>query len=141
MLYKGMNSNGLRSAINQQLGTLRSGSLCFWGNWFGKPHDGNHRIVGSDLLDDTIVIYFDGAESLTIDAPREWSLDGGKLVVRKAMRVRFQWFYYGRLPSRETLRFDEYHWTDTGVSFASDFRIGRRPELDRTLPAVELHAP
>ena len=133
-------SDDLRNAIYKELDSLRSGSLSFWGSWFGKPYDNIHRIVGADSSDDTTVVYFDHAESLIIDAPQDWSLDSGSLLVGGAERVRFQWFYYGRLPSREALQFEEYGWTDGSLTFATDFQPGRRPELDRTSPAIQLHS-
>jgi hypothetical protein len=135
-----MTSHDLQNAIYDKLDVLRPGSLRFWGNWFGKPYDNSHRIVGAWSIDGTVVIYFDQAESLIIDAPSDWSLDEGLLVVRHAERVRFNWFYYGRLPSREMLQFDEYRWESDGIAFITDFQVGRQPELDRNLPAVQLHA-
>jgi hypothetical protein len=140
MLQAAMSSDDLRTAIYEQLDLLRSGSLCFWGVWFGKPYDNIHRIVGADSSGDTAVIYFDHAESLTIDAPKNWSLDAGSLLIRRADRVRLQWFYYGRLPSRETLQFEEYRWAEGLVEFTTDFQPGRRPELDQNAPAVQLHS-
>lgn len=134
-----MTNLDLRNAIHQNLRGLQSGSLSFWGGWFGRPHDNFHRIVGAEAFEDTTVVYFDQAETLVIDAPRDWSLDGGTLLVRGADRVRFQWFYYGRLPSRETLQFNEYRWSENGLTFATDFQPEHRPDLDLRLPAVQLH--
>ena len=133
-------SHDLRNAIYKNLDSLRSGSLSFWGSWFGRPNDNVHRIVGADSSEDTTVVYFDHAESLIIDAPRDWSLGEGCLLVRGAERIRFQWFYYGRLPSRETLQFEEYRWADGSLTFASDFQPGRSPELNANSPAVQLHS-
>jgi hypothetical protein len=130
----------LLNALYEQLDRLRSGSLSFWGNWFGKPYDNNHRIVGATATDDTIVISFDQAETLIIEAPRGWSIDEGRLLVREASRVRWQWFYYGRLPSPDTLQFEEYRWSKGALSFTTDFQPGRQPDLDASAPAVQLHS-
>jgi hypothetical protein len=135
-----MNSDNLRIAIYEHLESLRPGSLSFWGNWFGKPYDHIHRIVGADSFEGTAVIYFDHAESLIIDIPRRWSFDGRQLVVREAERVRFQWFQYGRLPGPESLHFDEYRWVEGSLSFATDFQRARCANLDQNSPAVQLHA-
>ena len=140
MLQAGMTSHQLRNAIYEQMSSLRSGSLTFWGNWFGGRFDNIHRIVGADSMDDTAVIYFDHAESLVIKEPEGWSLDGGHLLVREAELVRFQWFYYGRLPSRGTLQFQEYRRVDGRLAFNTDFPTGRSPELQETSPAVQLHS-
>jgi hypothetical protein len=129
----------LQDAIYEHLERLRSGSLSFWGNWFGKPYDNNHKIVGATALDDTIVVSLDQAETLTIEAPRGWSIDDGCLLVREASRVRWQWFYYGRLPGADTLEFEEYRSLDGVLSFTTDFQPGRQVELDAKAPAVQLH--
>lgn len=135
-----MSSDDVRDAIYEHLGSLRSGSLTFWGSWFGKPHDNIHRIVGADSFDRCAVIYFDHAETLLIEAPRNWSLDGGRLLVREAERVCFQWFHYGRLPGRETLHFEAYRLTEGRVTFETDFQPFRSPELHANAPAVQLHS-
>ncbi len=134
-----MDNHDLRNAIYERLDSLRPGTLSFWGNWFGRPYDNIHRIVGAYSLEETTIIYFDQAETLLIDEPRDWSLEGGLLLVRHASRVRFQWFYFGRLPDRETLQFEEYRWTETNLSFDTDAQPGRRPQLARDAPAVQLH--
>lgn len=134
-----MNSHDLTSAIYQRLGSLRAGSLTFWGNWFGRPHDNLHRIVGADVYESTTIIYFDHAESLIIDRPEGWTLDGGQLLVRKADRVRFQWFHYGRIPVRETLRFLEYRKTGDDIGFTTDFEPAPGVEPSLNSPAVQLH--
>ena len=112
----------LADAIRENLAQLKPGSLRFWANWFGKPHDNVHSIVGAQAFDDAIAIYFDQAETLTVDAPRDWSLDDGILLIRNAKRVRFQWYDYGQPPLPETLASNEYE----------------RPASEPS-PAVELH--
>lgn len=132
-------SDDLRNAIYERLASLRSGSLSFWGHWFGRPYDNVHRIVGAETLDGCTIIYFDQGESLTIEAPSGWSLEDGRLLVRRAERIRFQWFYYGQLPSRETLKVEEYHWANGRPTFTTDFDVGGTPELNPNAPAVQLH--
>jgi hypothetical protein len=95
--------------------------------------------VGADSLDGTVVIYFDHGENLIVDSPRRWSLDGDCLLIHEADRVRFQWFSYGRLPSREALQLDEYGWADGRLTFATNFLPHQFAELDPSRPAVQLH--
>lgn len=136
-----MNGLDFRNAIYDNLDTIRAGTLCFWGGWFGKPYDNLHRVVGADCFgDDTVIISFDRAETLTIAAPRDWSLDAGKLLVGGADRVRFQWFLYGALPGPASLRFNEYRRTKSGIEYETDFAEQGRPTLDPGLPAAELHS-
>lgn len=136
----GMNTDDLRNAIYAASGSLRSGSLSFWGDWFGRSYNNIHQIVGAESLNGAVIIYFDHAESLIVDAPQRWSLDGGKLVIREAERVRFQWFYYSQMPGPESLRFVEYRWVSGEPSFKTDFQPEILHQLDISAPAVQLHA-
>jgi len=140
-LNTAVTSDDLRDAISEQLQSLHPGSLTFWGIWFGKPYDNSHRIVGADSSDGTAVIFFDHAETLIVDQPRGWSVGRGRLLIRNATRVRFQWFPYGRLPSRDSLRFEEYRRVAGRVEFTTDFMSDlRKPSLQIAEPAVQLHS-
>lgn len=134
-----MDSIDLLNAIHGRLDELRAGTLTFWGHWFGKPYDNLHRIVGADVVDEALIVYFDHAETLIIDSPRDWSLEGGRLVVGDADRVRFQWFYYGRLPTVETLNHREYLKLGTEICFTAHDKTRYKPDLDCNSAAVELH--
>jgi hypothetical protein len=133
-------SDELHNAIYERLDTLKSGSLSFWGHWFGRPYDNIHRIVGADSFDGSIAIYFDHGETLVVDQPGAWSLESGKLIIKQAERVRFQWYYYGKLPGPDSLQFEEYRHVKGKLTFATDFMSDERhPTLYPGQPAVELH--
>ena len=133
-------SYDLRNAIYGSLDSIKPGSLSFWGDWFGHPYDNVHRLVGADGYDDIVVLYFDHGESIIITKPDSWSLKDGRLIIGNAQAVRFQWFYYGELPSPKSLRFLEYRRNDSGeLNCSSDTKFGGT-ELDPAKPAVQLHA-
>lgn len=135
-----MNNHDLTTAIVEQVASLRPGSLSFWGNWFGRPYDNNHRILHAHSIGAAVIIQFDRGETLVIDTPGDWSLEKGLLVVRRAKHLRFLWFDYGRLPSPETLHFEEYRRADDELSFATDLASRRLAKLSDNSAAVELHA-
>ena len=135
-----MRSFDLLNAINESLPNLKAGSLCFWGDWFGKPYDNIHRITSATWTEDFDVIHFDGGETLLLSNPRKWFLKRGRLLIRDADVVRWQWFYYGRMPSPETLQFIEYRRVGDRVE-ASASKLDEIPRtIDLSKPAVELHA-
>lgn len=134
-----MRCRNLSNAIKSDLASLCAGSLSFWGNWFGRPYDNIHRIVGAHAIDKTTIIYFDQAECLVVEAPSDWSLTDGKLLIGNARLVRFHWYYYGRIPCQNTLQFEEYRVSEEGLSFSTNFQAGRQPSLVSDAPAVQLH--
>lgn len=48
---------------------IEKGSLCFWGEWFGRPYDNIHIIESVKCSSTEIVIHFDHGETLYITDP------------------------------------------------------------------------
>jgi len=133
-------SSAFLNAMNQSISGLRPGSLCFWGDWFGKPYDNIHRVTSVEWTEEFDVIFFQGGESLLVKNPRNWSFAGRHLLIEDADVVRFQWFYYGRTPSPDTLQFVEYRRVGDSIGFSTDFMPGEGSRsVDSSKPAVELH--
>jgi hypothetical protein len=82
----------LRKCMANRLG----GTLCIWGQWFGRPMDNVHILVAADAEDDQLHLGFDGGEDLLVWGPRHAAVDGNSFTIRDAERVRWEWFYYGR---------------------------------------------
>jgi hypothetical protein len=95
--------------------------------------------VSAHPSDQTATIIFDGAETLIIHEPQRWSLDNGLLYVGDADILRFQWFYYGKLPSADSLQFIEYRRVGDKIESSSDFEPKGFRSVDRSKPAVQLH--
>jgi hypothetical protein len=132
-------ADDLRNAVYEHLPGMKGGSLSFWGDWFGRPHDNVHRLVGAVSVGEKAVLFFDLGESLILDEPDGWSFAEGALLVRNAKSVRFQWFSYGRLPGNESLQFREYRWRGSDIQLATDFMPDLiHPKIDPTSPAVQL---
>jgi hypothetical protein len=55
----------MASRIQQALPDLAHGTLRFFGDWFGKPWDNDHQVVHAGSTVDTLVLRFDGDETLT----------------------------------------------------------------------------
>lgn len=70
----------------------QGGSLCFYGDWFGRPYDNYHEIKEYSYSDDVLEIVFDEWERLIVIEPsgitnteKEFSISHAKLV---------KWSYY-----------------------------------------------
>ena len=118
---------------------VRSGTLRFWGQWFGRPHDNRHRIVAGEARGDILRVRFDAGEVLTVQAPREATVDARTFLIGDAARVRWEWFYYGRPRTNENRYFEEFTRDDEGVSVATNVHWhAPRPAADPSQPAVEM---
>ena len=102
-----MDASSLASRINATK-PLKAGSLRFWGEWFGKPYDNYHRIVGCSATGDTLRLDFDEGETLTVLKPIELEASATAFAIHLASNVRWEWFYYGRPKTPANLYFYEF---------------------------------
>jgi hypothetical protein len=93
----------------------KAGTLRFWGHWFGRPMDNVHRIVRCEADADTLRIWFDGGETLTVEAPVGFEVSADAFWIGDADRVRWEWFYYGRAQTPENLYYEEFVRAPEGV--------------------------
>lgn len=114
---------------------VKSGTLRFWGSWFGRPHDNHHEIVGGQAEGDLLTVRFNEDEVLRIWAPRGATIDENHFRIVDANRVRWEWFYYGRPKIPSNLYFEEFTTdgaeirveTNVDGTRRSAGRIGRGP--------------
>lgn len=102
-----MSTASTAAEIQKQIGRLKSGTLRFWGVWFGRPYDNCHRIVRADAVEDCLHLSFDQQESLQVWRPIGCSFSSDTFLIRQAERVRWEWFYYGRSRTPENLCFHD----------------------------------
>ena len=125
--------------LERMLPHVRSGTLRFWGQWFGRPHDNRHRIVAGEARGDVLRVRFDAGEVLTVQDPREATIDAHVFLIGDATRVRWEWFHYGRPRTTENRYFEEFTRDGGTVSVATNVRWhAPRLAADPSQPAVEL---
>ena len=79
-----------------------SAGLCaFWGSWFGRPYDNQHRIVDCEAEGEILRLRFNEGELLSVFSPRNASIDEKTFRIDDANRVRWEWFYCGRAKTPE----------------------------------------
>jgi hypothetical protein len=91
-----VSANSIADRISSALPNVKAGSLRTWGEWFGKPHDNFHTIKGCSSTDTTLILEFDGGETLTVENPEGLVLSNTLFSIRSASAVQWEWFYYGR---------------------------------------------
>lgn len=118
----------------------KAGTLRFWGQWFGRPMDNFHQIVRCEADGDTLRLWFDEGEVLTVDAPVGFEASGTTFWIKDAKRVRWEWFYYGRPKTPENLYYEDYIRTAEGISAGTNvdwYKPNLQPSARER--AVELH--
>lgn len=106
----------LADRIGKALPRVKSGTLRFWGEWFGRPKDNWHQMVRCDAQQDVLRLYFNEGETLSVWSPEELALDDSTFRISRANRVLWEWFYYGRPKVDSNLYFLDYMKSSEGVT-------------------------
>jgi hypothetical protein len=132
-------ANSIAARLRALLPCAKSGTLRFWGEWFGRPHDNVHRIVDCDANDGVLRIAFNEGEGLWVWPPHAADVNEQTFLIRNAARVRWEWFYYGRPKIDSNRYFMDFTKTESGVDAKTDidwYLPNPRPILQA--PAVEM---
>jgi hypothetical protein len=125
--------------IHSILPEIKSGTLRFWGHWFGRPADNVHRIVGCAAEGEILRVFFHQAETLTVWSPRRMSISGTRFKIGKADKVRWEWFYYGRPRMQANLYYLEFERSPDRIVANSNVDWYKPSfETDAVRPAVEI---
>lgn len=106
---------------------LKSGSIRFWGDWFGRPLDNSHKPVRSSLENGLLTAEFADGESLTVYGATEVYSDEGRFYVTDADAVVWEWDLYDEPKTESTRCFIEYKKLPDG-------RILKTTDLGRGIP-------
>ena len=133
-----MSASQIATVINSALPSLKSGSLRFWGNWFGRPYDNWHRLLRCEANSETVILSFNEGEVLVITNPFEVVIDIDRFSIREASSVRWEWFCYGLPKTIENRRFQEYVCDGKSTAFNTNSDADSRdPNLSASANAVE----
>jgi hypothetical protein len=127
------------ATINEAIPDLKTGTLRFWGEWFGRPYDNIHRVTACHAEKDHICIQFNEGEVLHLWSPQRATADHRTFRIEMASRVRWEWFYYGRPKTEENRYFMDFTYTGHGIDASTNVDY-YAPNLQPTLqaPAVEI---
>jgi hypothetical protein len=131
----------LAAKISSTLPNVKSGSLRFWGHWFGRPYDNCHKVVSCDATDDCLRFRFDEGEVLAVWNPVDVEIDATRFRICGATALRWTWYYYGRPQTPENLYYHDYALQDGRVAFRTNWDLTPVSAIDdsaATLPAVEM---
>ena len=131
-------SEALADLVNKSMPNVHSGTLRFWGAWFGRPADNNHHIVSAESDDLKTKIHFDEGETLTIWNPKRFWVSSRIFRIGFADRLRFEWFLYGRARTSENLRFIDYVLNGNKIDASTDFPDRNYDQTVSGSPSVEI---
>jgi hypothetical protein len=129
----------LAHRIRTRLPRVKSGTLRFWGEWFGRPYDNVHCLVRCETEDKILRLYFNEDEVLSVWAPRDLAVSDQAFKIADAARVRWEWYSYGKPKIEANRYFLEYSRTADGIASSTNIDW-YKPELKPTAkqPAVEI---
>lgn len=105
---------------------IDGGSLCIWGEWFGRPHDNYHAVESVRWEKDEIQINFQEGESLFIYKPEKILNGKKKLVIGNAQKVLWVWNAYGRAQVYENMFVRQYTKDANGMILRAE---GKRKDV------------
>lgn len=73
----------------------QGGSLCFYGDWLGRPYDNFHKIVHTNYDGEILEIKFDHLERLIIYEPENIISTKHELKITKAKKIKWMYIPYG----------------------------------------------
>lgn len=87
---------------------IRSGLLCMFCCWLGRPMDNVHCSCSANFENDLLTINFDQGGTLEIWNSSKLIINGNILKIAKASKVKWSWFYYGKSQKQANLRTQEF---------------------------------
>ena len=73
----------------------KGGSLCFYGDWFGRPCDNFHQIIHTSYDGEILEIIFDQQQHLLVYQPEGITSTVRELEITKAQKVKWLYIPYG----------------------------------------------
>ena len=73
----------------------KGGSLCFYGDWFGRPCDNFHQIIHTSYDGEILEIIFDQQEHLLVYQPEGITSTARELEIIKAQKVKWLYIPFG----------------------------------------------
>lgn len=112
--------DGISAYLHSNLHLFKGGSLCIFGNWFGRPLDNFHQITGFSCISGILTLTFDEGETLTVWEPRDIAIEQNSFRIQYAHHVRWEWYYYGKPKIEANRYFEDFVHTKDGIKADSN---------------------
>jgi hypothetical protein len=74
---------------------INSGTLRFFGDWFGRPMDNYHVVNQIEYNENQILMKFGDSHILMIDCPIGIDREEQCFIIEKATKIRYEYGHYG----------------------------------------------
>ncbi|GEM_PF-4545725 len=105
---------------------INGGSISFWGESFGRPHDNFHRIETVRWERENISIHFSEGESLYVTEPVGIVNSEQKFEIQDAAKILWVWYLYGEERSYENMFVLQYKKNHKGLIIRAE---GKRSQV------------
>lgn len=78
-------------------------SLCIWGDGPGRPFDNGYIVKDVKVDKEQIRLLFDGGEECVIMSPEGIIVTNQRIIIAKAQKVIWKFYYYGKPQKPETM--------------------------------------
>ena len=103
---------------------IKGGSLCIWGEWFGRPYDNFHALESVRWKDDMLMMKFRDGESLSIRNPVGLINEEKRFIVEDAASVLWVWYGYGREQTYHNMYVRQYVRRPDGTILRAEGKRG-----------------
>lgn len=123
----GQTTNQMCIAIRgENMNIQKSGTLRFWGDWFGRPYDNYHTVIAAYKTENLLVLHFDQGEKCTIYEPKAIVNEKEQFHIAQATKIIWEWYAYGKPHTSQYLCKRCYTRENTGTIFIEYFGILER---------------
>jgi hypothetical protein len=133
------NAIEIAAIIQRLLPNVHAGTARFWGVWFGRPYDNQHKVGGAEAKDERLIVHFEGQETLQVWEPSGARIDSSQFIITSASRILWQWYWYGKQPLPENLMNYDFVRTGELISVHSTFPFSTEQAPSVAEPAVQFH--
>ncbi len=126
--------------INTPSNEIKSGSLRFFGDWFGRPYDNYHQIISIAATDNSLIMTFNDDERLYVFDPSDIQITKNEFCIKYSSKVRWEWFSYGMEKTQKNKYFIEY--TRLINEIVGETNIDwyeKQFDIDKNEPAVRMY--
>ncbi len=108
---------------------VRSGSMCFFGCWHGRPLDNYESFTSVNFEDNKLVMVYGDRVIVEIWDPRVLEVEGITLSIAEASRVKRTWHPTNVEPRSDNALFYDFRVDGDSVRVHSSFGDGLKPSL------------
>ena len=113
-----------------------TGTMRFWGDWFGRPMDNWHKVTNAiyDESANVLVMTFENGEECIVSSPIGITSSKNSFYIQDASCVTWSWYFYGKE------RIDENKFQIQYKKESADIVIRQKDEFNYTRSITHINS-